>query len=390
MTAETTASGGAATVLIAGGGTAGHVFPALAVAKALKRTRDDLEVAFVGTEERLEGRLVPDAGFPLHHIDALPVPRRLSPGLLRVPAALRRGVAECARLIEETKAVVVASFGGYVGFPLAMAARRTATPLIIHEQNAMPGLANRVAGRWADRIAVTFPSSRDHFARPDRVAVTGNPVREEILAVDPERHHGRALGHFGLTDDRLTVLVFGGSQGARRLNRAAIDSAGRWVDVDRLQILHATGQALYEETTRAWKQAQQGRDGPLVRCLDFIDDMAAAYAAADVVVCRAGATSVAEVTAIGRAAVLVPYPHATKDHQSANAVALERIGAAQLVADADLDGARLVDAVQPWLDDADKRADIAGMARAFGRRDAAGNLVRIVTGQVDAARTGPG
>ena len=365
-------------ILFAGGGTAGHVFPALAVARALTAISPEIEPVFVGTRDRLEDRLVPAAGFRMHHVDALPLPRRLSPGLLRVPGGLRAAVRRCEEIARSEGAVGAVTFGGYVSFPVSWAASRLDLPLVVHEQNAVPGLANRFAGRWASRIAVTFPGSADRFARPDRVVVTGNPVRDEILALDVEARRGEARQRFGLKSDLTTVLVFGGSQGARSLNRAVVRSYGLWSAPGQLQILHAAGANLYGEAAAGWERARAQGSGPLVRCVDFIDDMGDAYAAADVVVCRAGATSIAELTALGKPSVLVPYPHATRDHQMHNARALAQVGGAQVIEDGDLTARRLVDAVEPWIADAAAGRSAADAARAFGRRDAAEQVARLV------------
>lgn len=365
-------------VLFAGGGTAGHVFPAIAVANEVVRLAPEVTPIFVGTRDRLEGNLVPAAGYELRHIDVLPLPRRLSPGLFKVPGALRTAVRSCGELIEETGAVAAVTFGGYVSLPLDWAASRHGLPLVIHEQNSLPGLANRFAARWADRVAVTFPGSADEFGRPEIVSVTGNPVREEMLALDPQAGRAEARAHFGLEPDRRTILIFGGSQGARSINQAAIAGYGLWERPDEIQILHAAGRKLHGEASAAWEQARAGGNGPLVRCVDFIDDMGAAYTAADAVVCRAGATSIAELTALGRPAVLVPYPHATRDHQLHNARALVDAGGAAVIEDDDLDGTSLVAAIQPWLTQPDAYDRVASAARAFGRRDAATNVARLV------------
>jgi UDP-N-acetylglucosamine--N-acetylmuramyl-(pentapeptide) pyrophosphoryl-undecaprenol N-acetylglucosamine transferase len=370
------------TVLFAGGGTAGHVFPAVAVANALVEQAPGLEPVFVGTAERLEGRLVPEAGFRLHHIEVLPVPRRLSPRLLKVPGALRSAVKRCEALIEEERAVAAVTFGGYVSFPLARAAAKAGIPLIVHEQNSVPGLANRFAARWADRVAVTFPGSADRFRHPERAAVTGNPVRDEMLELDPDAMRHPAREHFKLDPDLPTLLVFGGSQGARSINRAIVGAHGRWEEPGRLQVLHAAGESLYRETAAAWETARASARGPMVRCVDFIDDMGLAYAAADVVVCRAGATSIAELTALGKPSLLVPYPHSTGDHQLHNGRALEQAGGAVVVEDGDLDAAAIVDVVEPWIADPDELARVGASARAFGRRDAAANVARLVLDQL--------
>lgn len=372
-------------ILFAGGGTAGHVFPAVAVARAVVELAPSVEPVFAGTADRLEDRLVPASGFRMHHVAALPLPRRLSPGLLKVPGGLRAAVRRCQEILREEGAVAAVTFGGYVSFPASRAAHLAGLPLVIHEQNALPGLANRFAGRWASRIAVTFPGSAERFAHPDKVVVTGNPVRDDLLALDLEARRAQARTSFGLDPDTSTLLVFGGSQGARSLNRAIVRAHGLWAAPGQLQILHAAGASLHSEVAAAWETARRQARGPHVRCVDFIEDMGAAYAAADIVVCRAGATSIAELTALGRPSVLVPYPHATRDHQMHNARALAQVGGAQVIEDGELTGRRLVDTVEPWIADAGARSGAARAARIFGRRDAAFQVARLVLEQVQAA-----
>lgn len=365
------------TVLVAGGGTAGHVFPAIAVARQLTELAPDVEPVFVGVPDRLEARLVPEAGFALHPIDAVSVPRRPSPRLLRVPGALRAGVRRCGELARETSAVGAVTFGGYVSFPLDRAAWKLQLPLVVHEQNSVPGLTNRLAARWADRVAVTFPGSAHRFRHPERCVVTGNPVREDVLALDRDARRRAARRAFGLHPDRPTLLVFGGSQGARSINQAIVDAHRRWSGTD-LQILHAAGSRDYPEAARRWEQARAAGAGPTAKLVDFIESMADAYAAADVVVCRAGATSIAELTVLGIPSVLVPYPHATADHQTANARALERAGGTVVVEDAGFDGASLVAAAEPLLLDEERHRAVATAAAAFGRPDAAANVARLL------------
>lgn len=372
------------TVLVAGGGTAGHVFPAIAVARELTRLAPDVEPVFVGVADRLEARLVPEAGFRLHLVEAAAIPRRLSPKLLKVPSALRSGIARCEEIVLEENAVGVVTFGGYVAFPLDRAAVRSGRPLVVHEQNSVPGLTNRIASRWADRTAISFPGSAPRFRHRERCVVTGNPVRSDVLGLDRDTARSAARASFGLDPDRPTLLVFGGSQGARSINAAVVEAHGRWGGTD-LQILHAAGRDGYATAAQAWEQARAAHpDGPTVRLVDFIDSMADAYAAADLVVCRAGATSIAELTVLGLPSVLIPYPHATADHQTENARALERAGGAVVIPDPDLDGTTLVDAVSPLLADPDRHAAAARAARAFGRPDAATNVARLVLELVEA------
>lgn len=367
------------TVLVAGGGTAGHVFPALAVADALQELDPDLATIFVGTRDRLEGRLVPAAGHELHHVDVLPLPRRPTLQLLKVPGALRRAIRDVEQLSIDRDVVGAVTFGGYVSLPVAWAMARRHLPLVIHEQNAIPGLSNRLAARWADRIAVSFPGSVHRFRQQEHVAITGNPVRGALLDVDLEGMRARAREHFRLQPDLPTLLVFGGSQGSRTINQALVESLPLWNEPERIQILHSSGRALYDETAQLLERARTGAGTtPRTRLVDFIDGMDLAFAAADAVVSRAGATSIAELTVLGLPALLVPYPHATADHQLHNARALEAVGGGRVIEDAELTGARLVDAVEPWLVDPEASARTAAAARAFGRPDAARNVARLL------------
>jgi UDP-N-acetylglucosamine--N-acetylmuramyl-(pentapeptide) pyrophosphoryl-undecaprenol N-acetylglucosamine transferase len=370
------------TILIAGGGTGGHVFPSLAVAQALSR-EPDVEIAFIGTARGLESRLVPEAGWPLHQVEVLPLARSLSPSLAFVPAALLRATAAVMRLIGETDAAAAAVFGGYVSLPLALAAWRTGIPYVVHEQNAVPGLANRLAARRAAALAASFPSSVGRFGRGVRVEVTGNPVRPGLAALDRPALRPEALAAFGLDPQRRTLLVFGGSQGALRINAALAEAHPRWSDPHRLQILHATG--------RGRQAAAPDGGGPLIRPVEFIERMDLAYAAADVVLCRAGASTIAELTVLGLPSVLVPYPHATAGHQMANARDLAAAGGAVVVPDAELDGAALVAAIEPLLRDERRRSAMAAAARRFAHPDAAERVAALVldAAAVPAAKAEP-
>lgn len=364
-------------VLIAGGGTGGHVFPSLAVAAALRDAGIDVE--FVGTARGLESRLVPEAGWTLHTIEARPLARQLSLATVRLPLIVLRATRQVVTLITQRDVAAACVFGGYTSVPLALAARRTGIPLVVHEQNAIPGLANRLAAQWAEAIAVSVPGSGDRFRDPDRVALTGNPVRPGFADVDLAAARPAALAALELVPDRRTLLVFGGSQGARRLNDAIIGSLGMWAQPEHLQILHIAGRGDHERSRAEWDRALAGHgaDSPLVRCHEFLTDMPAAYAAADVVACRAGATTIAELTVLGLPSVLVPYPHATDDHQTANARALADAGAARLVPDGWLAPRSLVATSEPWLTDDDARAAAAAAAKSLGRPDAAERVAQL-------------
>jgi len=371
-------------VLLVGGGTAGHVLPAVATAEALRRLRPDLRIAFAGRADSLEERLFAATGERFLPLAAVALPRRPSPALLTVGPRLQRAVRHARRILVQEQVRTVASFGGYVALPVALAARRR-VPLLLHEQNSRPGVANRLAARFADRIALTFPSSvdglggaaRDPSAR--RVRITGNPVRSGLVATAGVGPRAAARGRLGLAPDRRTVLVFGGSQGARSINRAVAAAAADWRAAD-LQVLHVTGPHGHDQAAAWWREAGVDLDAsePTVRIVPYLDDMADAYAAADVVVARAGATTIAELSVVGLPAVLVPYPHATGDHQRTNAEALVRVGAARMLDDAALAPAVVVEAVRAIVADPARHAAMATAARAWARPDAAAAVAALL------------
>jgi UDP-N-acetylglucosamine--N-acetylmuramyl-(pentapeptide) pyrophosphoryl-undecaprenol N-acetylglucosamine transferase len=363
-------------LLLTGGGTGGHVTPALATGHALAALRPDVEVEFAGTADKLEARLVPADGWTFHPVRARPVRRSLAPANLAVPVVVLGAALQVRRLIRERGVVAACAFGGYTSGPLALGARLAGVPLVLHEQNAVPGLANRLAARWATAVAVSVPEVSESFPHPERVVFTGNPVRADLAAADLRSLREEAAAAFGLDPGRRTVLVFGGSLGARRVNDAIVGAAARFAEPAAVQVLHAAGAGDAARSAAAWADAPTG--GPAVRCLPFLDRMDLAYALADVVVCRSGASTVAELTVCGLPSVLVPYPHAAADEQTANARSLTAAGAAILVPDAELDADRLLRVVEPLLADADLRDAMGAAALALGRPDAAAAVARVV------------
>jgi len=302
-------------VVIMAGGTGGHVFPALAVAQALGAR--GAAVAWLGTERGLEARLVPAAGLPLHTLPVAGLRGRGVGAWLAAPFRIARAVAAAARLLRSLSPDVVLGMGGYAAGPGGVAAWLLRRPLVIHEQNAIPGLTNRLLAPLARRVLAAFPGA---FPEGPKVTVTGNPVRAEIAALPAPA--ARWAGRTGPT----RLLVLGGSQGARALNEALPAALARLPAAARPAVRHQAGPAHAEAVRAAY-----ARVGVAAEVLPFIEDMAAAYAWADLVVARAGALTVAELAAAGVGALLVPYPHAVDDHQRANARWLERAGAAEIV-----------------------------------------------------------
>jgi UDP-N-acetylglucosamine--N-acetylmuramyl-(pentapeptide) pyrophosphoryl-undecaprenol N-acetylglucosamine transferase len=359
-------------VLVSGGGTAGHVFPALALAHRLVEDHG-AQVRFVGTTSGQEARLVPEAGFAFDAVDARPLRRDLSLETLAAPIAAVRSISACRPLVE--RADVVVGMGGYVSVPVGLAAARARRPLVLHEQNAVPGLANRLLSRRAHTVALTFAEAAAKLPRRAHTAVTGNPVRASVLRVIDEREAlvKEAFEELDLEPGHRTLVVFGGSQGALHVNLVAVDAIARLQEREDLQVLMLTG------TAHERRVAEALPPGPLrVRVRGFLERMELAYAVADLVVARAGATSCAELSICGVPSVLVPYPHATGRHQEANARALERAGGARVVMDDALSGRSLAATVVELLDESDRLASMADRMRSWSRPDAASALAAVV------------
>jgi UDP-N-acetylglucosamine--N-acetylmuramyl-(pentapeptide) pyrophosphoryl-undecaprenol N-acetylglucosamine transferase len=320
-------------VLVAAGGSGGHVFPGLALARTVVQHDPEATVRFAGTTRGIETRAVPEAGFALDLLPILPLSRRLAKETMLAPFAAVNGTLAARRLLRRHRFDVVCGMGGYVTLPVAVAARLEGVPVVLHEQNAVPGIANRLAARVATRIAVGVDAAADAFPT-DRTVVVGNPVRPELARLDRAALREEAVAAFGLDPDRRTLFVFGGSQGARRINQAVVAATGHWPDPAGVQVLHACGRRDEADVRAAWAAADPDGRKLLVRVVPFVDRMDLAYAAADLAMTRAGAITVAELTAAAVPAVMVPLPHATADHQAANARAVAA-AAAPLLADPD-------------------------------------------------------
>ena len=362
-------------VLIAAGGTAGHISPALALARELAESHH-ADVRFVGTPGGQESRVVPAAGFAFEAVEAAPFVRALSARNLTAPAVVVRAIGRARPIVE--RADVVVGMGGYVSVPVAVAALRARRPLVLHEQNAVPGLANRAFARLARTVALSFAETGRQLPRRARTLVTGNPVRASILAVrtDRERLAKEAVDELGLDPERRTVVVFGGSQGARRIDRAAAEAVRELRDRGDLQLVILTGPAHLELVRDA---LPRGMD-LVVRVDAFLERMELAYAIADLIVCRAGASSVAEVAVCGLPSLLVPYPYATAHHQDANARALARVGAASVVGDEAFTGPLLAWRIGELLGDERRLRAMGERAAAWARPDAAEALAGAVVG----------
>lgn len=369
-------------VVLAGGGTAGHVNPLLAVADEVRRREPGARVLALGTTTGLEAELVPARGYELRPIPRVPLPRRPSTELLRLPGRLAAAVKAAEDAIDEIDAQAVIGFGGYVATPAYLAARRKGVPIVIHEQNARPGLANRLGARWAARVGLTFAGT------PLRGGVlTGLPLRQAIAALVQAREadaagvRARAAAELGLDPALPTLVVTGGSLGALNLNRA-VSGAAAQVLAAGAQVLHLTGKGKDEEV----RETVAGVDGRRYQVREYLEQMELAYAVADLVVCRSGAGSVAELAALGIPAVYVPLPIGNGE-QRLNATPLVEAGGGLLVADADLTPDWVSTNVPTLLADRERLGVMAKAARSAGTSDGAARVVDLVEQAVRSAGT---
>jgi UDP-N-acetylglucosamine--N-acetylmuramyl-(pentapeptide) pyrophosphoryl-undecaprenol N-acetylglucosamine transferase len=355
-------------VILAGGGTGGHLFPGLAVAREFQRRDGRNEILFVGTEQGIEFRILPKEGFKLETLTVKGMKGRGLRGLIDALTGVPSSVLRSLRIIRAFRPDCIIGLGGYASGPLLLAGKLKGIRCAIMEQNLRPGFTNKFLARWVDRVFTAYSESAGHFSGA-RVVETGNPVRWQKL---PQVQKSA----------KFSLLVFGGSAGARRINFAFVDALKRLVELaGAMRVTHQTGQADYTAIKNAYAALPFEAE-----VTPFIDKMDEVYAKADLVVCRAGATTVAEITAFGKAAILVPYPYAIYDHQRGNARALQDRGAADMILDQDLTGEVLAARIRAYFSDRERLARMAGAARALGRPEAAARIVEESYGLVTGMR----
>lgn len=347
-------------ILIAAGGTGGHLYPGIAVADELVRRDPETHVVFVGTPRGLESRIVPRSGYSLELLPVLPLNAVGARGLLRGLLALPRGMGRALRLVRSLRPRAVLGIGGYAGGPVALVAALLGVRTVILEPNARPGFTNRVLLPFADVAACAYEETRVAFGR--KGVLTGNPVRGGFATL-PRRDHAHPL----------TLLAFGGSQGSRVLNRALVAALPHLPGEERLRIVHQTGEHMQAEVEDAYRLA-----GRPAQIHPFLDDMERVMGEADVILSRSGATTCAELTVGGRAAVLVPFAQAADDHQRTNARALASAGAARMIEEKDLTGVSLGEALCALVDAPDRIRDMEDAARSLGRPDAAARVADLL------------
>ena len=349
-------------LLIAAGGTGGHIYPGIAVANEIMRRHPDSEILFVGTTRGLETKIVPENGYQLSLINSAGLKSVGVKGLIKGLAVLPRSFIEAAKLLREFKPDVVVGAGGYVSGPVLMIASLLRFPTLVMDSNALPGFTNRRLARFVDRAALAFDEALPYFGT--KGVVTGNPVRKEFFNIDTKQ-----------PDDKINVLIFGGSQGARAINNAVIDSLAEMNGLRKhIKITHQTGDADFERIQSAYQEQQWS--SAVVR--PYISDMMSQFSETDLIICRSGATTCAELAAAGKASIMIPLPTAADDHQRKNAEALVRAGASKMILQSELNGKILAGTVQELIANPQNLEQMGSAARKLARRDAAEATADII------------
>lgn len=369
-------------VVLSGGGTAGHINPALALAEVLEDR--GVEVCFAGTPRGVESRLVPEAGIAFQPFEASGFNRKHPLSLVKALKLISHSTKEAKRWFAEIEPSAVVGFGGYVSIPVARAAEQMGIPVVVHEQNSVMGLANKELSKKARAVCLTYECAKEGVAIPaaTQVHVTGNPVRKKVLLAT--REEGRRM--LGIPDDALMLLVFGGSLGARQLNEGIAALKPELLSRENLHVVHITGPKELERTTAELALTEE--EAKRWHVMGYQDRMGETLAATDAIVSRAGATSLAEISARAIPALLVPYPHATADHQTTNARAYVAAGCAEMIPDAEVGSDKFAQLVFSLIDDEDLRAGMTAAAREQKTADAASKLADVVMGAASSADHG--
>jgi UDP-N-acetylglucosamine--N-acetylmuramyl-(pentapeptide) pyrophosphoryl-undecaprenol N-acetylglucosamine transferase len=357
-------------VLLAGGGSAGHTSPLLATADALQRIRPDVEITCLGTRERIEAQIIPAAGYPLEFVPSVPLPRRPNADLLRLPGRLAAARRAALDVVDRVRPDVIAGFGGFVSVPAYLAARSRKVPLVVHEGNTVPGVANKLGARITHHVATSFPDTPLRHA-----TYVGLPIRRMITTLDRTALRDEARAAYGLRPDLPVLLVTGGSQGAASLNRAVLGAAPAFAEAG-IQVLHVTGPS--------HELAPPDTGVPYV-AVGFVDRMDLAYSAADAVLCRSGSNTVTEVSGVGLPAIFVPLPIGNGE-QARNARAVIEAGGALLVDDASLTPAWLESYAVPLLTDPGRLHAMGAAAAHLVPLDADEKLARMILAAAEERR----
>lgn len=357
-------------VILSGGGTGGHIYPALTIADAIKKQCPDAEIFFVGTKEGLEKNIIPRYGYELKFIEVAGFKRSLSLDTIRSFFKLFSGLVDAYKIVADAKPDLVIGTGGYVCGPICFMAALKGIPACIQEQNAMPGVTNKILARFVKKVFLGYEEGRKYFSGSSEKIYTGNPIRTEIL----EHEKDSALKELGLDPNKKTILVSGGSRGARSINKAMLAAELKLSGREDVQVLHATGDINFEEYMKEINDKGGVKENIIIK--PYLHNMPVALAAADLAVFRAGAIGLAELMASGIPSVLIPYPYATANHQEHNARAVERHGAAKVILDKDLTGEIILSDIEELLNDREKLAKMQEAAASLGKPEAAEQIAK--------------
>jgi len=353
-------------VVIAGGGTAGHVYPGLALAEALNKKKKGVTISWFGTPEGIEAELVKEAGYDFIPINAKGMQNRFSYRSLKTILNLTKVYRESKKILKKVDPDLVIGMGGYVSLPVILAAGGRFETYIF-EQNSIPGLSNKLLSSRVQGVMLSFDESKSYFKRARAMHTSGNPIRKEIGSIS----RAEAAIQLDKDADRFTVLVFGGSGGARTINNSIIEAYDRFRNFEGLQIIHIVGKVDYESVRKTLEEVKKDSDKISYFLYRYIPDIWQAYALSDLAICRAGATTIAEITAAGLPSILVPYPYATEDHQTKNAEIIERAGAAKLIKNDALNPEMLFDEIVWFMENRDELKNMSKMSLEVAKPDAA-------------------
>ncbi|SHE54835.1 MULTISPECIES: undecaprenyldiphospho-muramoylpentapeptide beta-N-acetylglucosaminyltransferase [Caloramator] len=359
-------------VIITGGGTGGHIYPGVAIAKKIQEKYKGAEIIFVGSENGLEGKLVPKEGFKIKLIPVEGLNKRISFGTFKSVIKVLKGFGKAGKIINEFKPDVVIGTGGYVCGPVVMQAALKGIPTIIHEQNAFPGVTNKILSHFVDRIAITFRESEKYFPK-NKVVYTGNPIRKQILMANKEQ----AISSMGLEKNKPIVLVVGGSRGAKNINIAVVDIINELYK-NGIQLIFITGENNYNEVIEKVKSKYQINNMKGIKILPYVYNMHDALAASDLIISRAGATIISEITALGKPSILIPSPYVANNHQEYNARALEEKGACIVIKESELKNDILKEQVLNIVKNKEILLNMANASKKLSKLDAADNIVNLI------------
>lgn len=362
-------------VLITGGGTGGHIYPALAIAKKIRDEYPDSKILYVGTKNSMESEIVPKEGFEFKSIRVKGFRRQLSIDTIKSMKELLLGLNDARRLIKRYSPDIVIGTGGYVCGPLVLLASLKNIPTLIHEQNALPGVTNRILSKFVDKIAASFEESKKYFKNINKITITGNPIRKDIVNVDRKS----AYMDLRINSNRHLILSFGGSMGQKKLNDAMEEVIIKNFDNRNLQIIHVTGKRLYESFIENIKS--KGIDlsqNSNIKVLPYLFDIPKAQAISDLIITSAGAISIAEITAMGKPSIIIPKSYTTDNHQEFNARAIEEKGAGVMILEKDLTGDKMNDLILDLLQDRERLNNMSRCSKKLGKINSTDQILDLI------------